>query len=78
MLQTKFLLHFKISCTYIYIYIYIYIKKNRDREPGTGKHREGAETKRIERKCGKKVWFDFHVRYRGENTAKDSPPFRKN
>ena len=26
----------------------------------------------------KKMWFDFHIRYRGENKAKGSPSSRKN
>ena len=26
----------------------------------------------------RKVWFDFHIRYRGENIAKGLAPFSKN
>ena len=60
----------------LYIYIYIYKEKQRQR------NRNRETQKEIERehkqRNRKEVWFDFQIRYRGENIAKGLPPFRKN
>ena len=56
--------------TYIHTYIYIY----KERKTETEKQEKESTNKAN----GKEVWFDFHIRYRGENIAKGSPPFSKN
>ena len=65
-------LYQSILFSYIYIHTYIYIYQERKTET------EKQEKESTNKANGKEVWFDFHIRYRGENIAKGSPPFSKN
>ena len=56
-------------------YIYIYKVKQIKKQKQANTERERESTNKANRK---EVWFDFHIRYRGENIAKGLPPFRKN
>ena len=49
--------------------IYIYKERKTETETREREHKQSKWTK---------VWFDFQIRYRGENIEKGSPPFSKN
>ena len=58
------------------ICIYIYIERERERK--RERVRESIYVY-IERETNSnEVWFNFHIRYRGENIAKGLPLFSKN
>ena len=67
-------LYQSILFSYIYIHTYIHIYIYQERKTETEKQEKESTNKAN----GKEVWFDFHIRYRGENIAKGSPPFSKN
>ena len=53
--------------------MYIYIKKERKRQAEKQRERESTnKTNTTE------VWFNFHIKYRGENIAKSLPLSGKN
>ena len=57
--------------------IYPYRKIERERnikQENTEKERKREITNKTNRK---EIWFDFHIRCRGENIAKGLPPFSK-
>ena len=48
--------------------------KEKQRQRNRNREKQRGRTNKANRK---KVWFDFHIRYSGENIVKGLPPFRK-